>query len=452
MIKHKHQQLFDLLLEEFENGLWPRGEKLPSQKELARRYSVSGNVVSQTLELLKQERLVTIKKGDGIYSAYSPNPGKMIHKYSGERVFGRYEGAKTLAVLIEDYQDWQLEFWNKFFDEFSRENPDIELNVYYDHCCLPESGTRFDIAIGGNRFIAGIGEWKERVLHEEALDFYPELDDDFWLTTKDFEDGIFPIGFVSSYLLSHPGASEPLPEEGMLDYIERTIQPGKGALLMRRSAELFQDIGVDVLNRSRRCLNETEKESLAEFFERTARLYQDGRLLWPHGRFSDPEQVRKMLNEHRITFFCRQRGGEAPEFLTSDFVQLPYPHGKKAMIVPIVAVLDRRTCFVEEALRLVKKLRSAEQQTAAMKTEIFQPLHRQVLPDEMPLTRYFRNKTVEFRRNIDPVEIRLVDFIMSWELLYNMTGRRSGNSVDLLDKKIRYYYANADKYKEQIKL
>ena len=67
-------------------------------------------------------------------------------------------------------------------------------------------------------------------------------------------------------------------------------------------------------------------------------------------------------------------------------------------------------------------------------------------------TRYFRNKTVEFRRNIDPVEIRLVDFIMSWELLYNMTGRRSGNSVDLLDKKIRYYYANADKYKEQIKL
>ena len=55
MIKHKHQQLFELMVEEFRSGAWPDGCKLPSQKELALRYSVSVNVVSQTIELLKQQ-------------------------------------------------------------------------------------------------------------------------------------------------------------------------------------------------------------------------------------------------------------------------------------------------------------------------------------------------------------------------------------------------------------
>ena len=130
MIKHKHQQLFDLLCGEFRCGQWPDGKKLPTQKELAIRYSVSVNVVSQTLELLKQQGFIKIKKGDGIYSVYAPDKETLTQKYSGERVFGRYTGAKTLTVLVEDYLDWQLRFWNRFFEEFSNENPDIELNFH----------------------------------------------------------------------------------------------------------------------------------------------------------------------------------------------------------------------------------------------------------------------------------------------------------------------------------
>lgn len=453
MIKHKHQQLFDLIFEEFNNGLWPKGEKLPSQKELSARYSVSVNVVSQTLELLKQEKLVKVKKGDGIYSLYSPEPAKMVQKYSGERVFGRYAGAKTLTVLLEDYQDWQLKFWNGFFDEFARENPDIELNVRFDHYKSSEKNTRYDIVIGGLRFIAHSAGEMDRLTHCEALDFYSDLDDGLLLKSGDFADGIFPVGFVSSYLLGISGTPLPLPEENVLDYIERTIPPENGRLLMRHSTELFQNNGIDVLNRNRRPLDNDEKGHLRQFFERTASLYRDGRLLWPHGRFSDQEQTLELLQKGTITLLGRQRGGELPQLTKQGLVEISYPHGKRAMIVPVVAVLNRNTCFVEEELRLIKKLRAVEMQQMAQNSGVFQSLHCSVLSPDSPLYGYFSRKAVDFRRSDDPVELRLMDFILSWELLYNMTGRRQGcDAVEMLDKKIRYYYENADKYNQEIQL
>ena len=66
MIKHKHQQLYDLLSEELRRGTWPCNEKLPNLKELAARYNVSINVASKAVELLKEAHLVRVKVGDGI--------------------------------------------------------------------------------------------------------------------------------------------------------------------------------------------------------------------------------------------------------------------------------------------------------------------------------------------------------------------------------------------------
>ena len=450
MIKHKHQQLFDLLCGEFRCGQWPDGKKLPTQKELAIRYSVSVNVVSQTLELLKQQGFIKIKKGDGIYSVYAPDKETLTQKYSGERVFGRYTGAKTLTVLVEDYLDWQLRFWNRFFEEFSNENPDIELNVHYDHHKRPEDNRHFDIAIGSCRFIAYAETGKHRVTHADAKLFYPDIDRDFLLPMESFEDGIFPIGFVSSVLTGKPGFPEPLPEEGILDYLERVIHPGNGAMLLRQSTELFQNTGIDVLNRNRRCLDEQEKELLQNLFDRVSRLHREGRLLWPHGRFSDPNQVQELLHRGEITVSGRQRGGERPLPQDSLLQEYNFPHGRRAMIVPVMAVLDRRTCFVEEQLRLICKLRMADQQLAAYRSHVFLPLHKEVLPQDSVLAGYFRRNALDFRKSVDPVEIRLVDFLLSWELLFNMTGRRKENAVALLDQKIRYYYQYADQFPEQI--
>ena len=132
MIKHKHQQLYDLLSEELRRGTWPCNEKLPNLKELAARYNVSINVASKAVELLKEAHLVSVKVGDGIYSETSGQAELVDFKYSGERLFGQYAGAKTLRILMQDNTEFQLTFWNGVFDAITLENPDIELQVSYN--------------------------------------------------------------------------------------------------------------------------------------------------------------------------------------------------------------------------------------------------------------------------------------------------------------------------------
>ena len=117
MIKHKHQQLYDLLSEELRRGTWPCNEKLPNLKELAARYNVSINVASKAVELLKEAHLVSVKVGDGIYSETSGQAELVDFKYSGERLFGQYTGAKTLRILMQDKQMDVLNAIKLFSDE-----------------------------------------------------------------------------------------------------------------------------------------------------------------------------------------------------------------------------------------------------------------------------------------------------------------------------------------------
>ena len=137
MIKHKHQQLYDLLSEELRRGTWPCNEKLPNLKELAARYNVSINVASKAVELLKEAHLVSVKVGDGIYSETSGQAELVDFKYSGERLFGQYTGAKTLRILMQDNTEFQLAFWNGVFDAITLENPDIELQVSWNILPVP---------------------------------------------------------------------------------------------------------------------------------------------------------------------------------------------------------------------------------------------------------------------------------------------------------------------------
>ena len=156
MIKHKHQQLYDLLCEELRRGTWPCNEKLPNLKELAARYNVSINVASKAVELLKEAHLVSVKVGDGIYSETSGQAELVDFKYSGERLFGQYTGAKTLRILMQDNTEFQLAFWNGVFDAITLENPDIELQVSYN-MAENKNPRDFDIGIASPEYLAGAG-------------------------------------------------------------------------------------------------------------------------------------------------------------------------------------------------------------------------------------------------------------------------------------------------------
>ena len=113
LIKQKHQQLFDILVQQLNSGRWKKGERLPSIRELAQEYNVSINVAAKAVELLKNAGLVSVKVGDGVFSLVQELSDKQEVRYSGNRIFGHYASAKHLRVLVEDSTNIQLLFWNR---------------------------------------------------------------------------------------------------------------------------------------------------------------------------------------------------------------------------------------------------------------------------------------------------------------------------------------------------
>lgn len=58
-----YHQIADLLREEVERGLYPAGECLPSERELCERYTVSLTTVRRAVAILREEGLVTSRRG-----------------------------------------------------------------------------------------------------------------------------------------------------------------------------------------------------------------------------------------------------------------------------------------------------------------------------------------------------------------------------------------------------
>jgi GntR family transcriptional regulator len=64
-----YYQLQELLKEQIESGGWRPGDRLPSEAELARRYSVSRVVVRQALAILKDDGQIVRTQGRGTFVA-----------------------------------------------------------------------------------------------------------------------------------------------------------------------------------------------------------------------------------------------------------------------------------------------------------------------------------------------------------------------------------------------
>lgn len=62
-----YQQLADVLTAAIESGEYKPGDKLPSGAELAQRYGLSRQTVQSTMRLLRQNRAVVSRQGQGVY-------------------------------------------------------------------------------------------------------------------------------------------------------------------------------------------------------------------------------------------------------------------------------------------------------------------------------------------------------------------------------------------------
>lgn len=108
--KRLYRQIADKILVLIESGEYPIGSRLPSERELAERFSVSRPTIREAVIALEAKGRVFVKTGSGVYVvepsveftglAKSVSPFELIES----RVFIEGEAAALAAVLITESQ------------------------------------------------------------------------------------------------------------------------------------------------------------------------------------------------------------------------------------------------------------------------------------------------------------------------------------------------------------
>jgi DNA-binding GntR family transcriptional regulator len=71
----KHRRVFDALTEDIESGLLKRGDRLPSEAELVRKFGVSRITAGRAVRDLQAAGIVERRAGSGSYVKTAPPPG-----------------------------------------------------------------------------------------------------------------------------------------------------------------------------------------------------------------------------------------------------------------------------------------------------------------------------------------------------------------------------------------
>jgi len=112
-----YRQIKSLLMQRLESGEWRPGEAIPSEAELATRFSVSQGTVRKAIDELAAENLLLRRQGKGTFVASHDDP----------RAFFRFLRLVPLAGGIEHTESVPLECWRaKAGPEVARM---LELNI-----------------------------------------------------------------------------------------------------------------------------------------------------------------------------------------------------------------------------------------------------------------------------------------------------------------------------------
>lgn len=98
-------QLKDQLLENITNGIYAKGEKIPTENELAQKFSVSRITVRKALKELEQEGLLVRRQGKGTFVTDHSLRRDISHNSSFSQICrstGLVPGARTIKSVIED--------------------------------------------------------------------------------------------------------------------------------------------------------------------------------------------------------------------------------------------------------------------------------------------------------------------------------------------------------------
>jgi len=79
---YKYAKLYEILADKISSGEWKADEKIPSEAELCRRYSLSRVTVRDTLSALQKEGYIYKKQGKGTFAAHRPIEQKLTKLYT----------------------------------------------------------------------------------------------------------------------------------------------------------------------------------------------------------------------------------------------------------------------------------------------------------------------------------------------------------------------------------
>jgi GntR family transcriptional regulator len=96
-----YRQIKSLLLQRLESGEWRPGEAIPSESELATRFSVSQGTVRKAIDEMAAENLLVRRQGKGTFVASHDDP----------RAFFRFLRLVPLAGGVEQARSVPLECW-----------------------------------------------------------------------------------------------------------------------------------------------------------------------------------------------------------------------------------------------------------------------------------------------------------------------------------------------------
>ena len=434
MIKQKHQQLFDILVLQLNSGRWKKGERLPSIRELAQEYNVSINVAAKAVDLLKNAGLVSVRVGDGVFSQVQEVAEKQDIRYSGYRIFGHYASAKHLRVLVEDTNDLQLLFWNKFFKHVTEKYRDIELEISYGTSKQKD----FDIAFGALGFLLAHGFSPDNSLSAAEQEiFSPGIYRDLPLDPENCRMGehrnYFPYGFVSNVLISQRELPPPREQESILEYVERLAAENLAKPVsynLCSGLEFLTNAGVFFSDPDKGTFSMPDQELLKNVFERTSKLYHAGHIKWQHG------EIRDSIIPADITEISQAHVG----LLKEDFEVYPSPPGKSFSPTLYLAAISARTLFPEECFRLLANLLSADFQNKAEAERIFHAIR--------PMTK--NNVITNFLDQIPPVLnnsqnsglSHILQYFVTWEFFHYINGK-CDFAPQRLEAKIRWYLDHA---------
>ena len=95
-MKTKESSFKETLLDQIAEGIWQRGDKLPSERQLANEFSISRNTVRSALCRLEAKGIITTQPGSGYFLANTSAATPLRRAAQGEayeRIMARLEAA-----------------------------------------------------------------------------------------------------------------------------------------------------------------------------------------------------------------------------------------------------------------------------------------------------------------------------------------------------------------------